>query len=56
MADSASFWDNSRHDGPRTAALFSDGLVVGSPGWPAWAPKALTDLWPIGGTAASGLR
>jgi predicted ABC-type ATPase len=56
MADSASFWDNSRHDGPRTVALFSDGLVVGRPGWPAWAPKALTDLWLSGGTAASGLR
>ena len=47
LADSATFWDNSRPDGPRMAALFSDGLVVGSPDWPAWAPTAITDLGPV---------
>lgn len=46
LSDTATCWDNSRRDGPRIAALFSDGLVVGSPEWPAWAPTVLTDLWP----------
>jgi predicted ABC-type ATPase len=49
MTDSATFWDNSRHDGPRTVALFSDGVVVGSPDWPSWTPTALTDAWPNDG-------
>jgi predicted ABC-type ATPase len=48
LADSATFWDNSRHDGPRSVALFSDGLVVGSPNWPSWTPEAMTDRWPKG--------
>jgi predicted ABC-type ATPase len=46
MANSATFWDNSHHDGPRTVALFSDGLIVGSADWPSWTPTAITDFWP----------
>jgi predicted ABC-type ATPase len=49
LTDSATCWDNSRHDGPRTVALFSDGLVVGRPDWPAGAPAAISDLWPNDG-------
>jgi predicted ABC-type ATPase len=48
IVDSATVWDNSRHDGPRIVALFSDGLIVGSPNWPSWSPRAMTDLWPMG--------
>jgi predicted ABC-type ATPase len=48
LADSATFWDNSRHDGPRSVALFSDGLVVGNPNWPSWTPETLADRWPMG--------
>jgi predicted ABC-type ATPase len=48
LADSATFWDNSGHDGPRSVALFIDGVVVGSPNWASWAPKAMTNLWPKG--------
>jgi predicted ABC-type ATPase len=45
-ADSATFWDNAHHSGPRQVALFTDGLVVGRPDWPGWAPTELTDRWP----------
>jgi predicted ABC-type ATPase len=48
LVDSAAFWDNSRHDGPRTAALLTDGLVIGLPHWPSWAPEELTTAWPAG--------
>lgn len=44
----ATFWDNSDRNGPRLVALFSDGLPVGSPDWPGWADRALTDRWPTG--------
>lgn len=46
MADSATFWDNAHHDGPRTVALFSEGVIVGRPEWPSWTQTALTDIWP----------
>jgi len=46
LADSATFWDNSGYDGPRTAALLTDGLVVGLPHWPSWASEVLTTAWP----------
>ena len=49
LVDSATFWDNSGHDGPRIVGLFSDGLPVGSPDWPWWAPVAVTDSWPSTG-------
>jgi predicted ABC-type ATPase len=45
-ADSATFWDNSEHAGPRCVAMFIDSLVVGSPEWPGWAPADLLDRWP----------
>ncbi|MGP8008022.1 MAG: zeta toxin family protein [Acidimicrobiales bacterium] len=45
-ANSATFWDNSQHAGPRQAAMFIDGLVVGSSEWPGWAPADLTIRWP----------
>ena len=44
----ATFWDNSRHDGPRMVALFSDGLPVGAPRWPTWTDSALSRRWPSG--------
>ena len=48
LSGSATFWDDSRHGGPRMAALFSDGVVVGTPEWPPWTPAVITDLWPSG--------
>jgi predicted ABC-type ATPase len=45
-ASSATFWDNSQLAGPRQVALFIDGLVVGRPMWPTWAPADLTRRWP----------
>jgi predicted ABC-type ATPase len=45
-AGSATFWDNSSVDGPRQAAVFIEGVVVGTPTWPAWTPAALSDRWP----------
>ena len=46
LADSATFWDNSGHDGPRTVGRFIDGLPVGRPDWPRWTPDVLVDRWP----------
>ncbi len=46
LADSAGFWDNAGHDGPRLVALFSDGVVVGTPEWPECAPTELVTRWP----------
>lgn len=46
LADTATFWDNSRHNGPMLVALFTDGLPVGAMNWPSWAPEALTQRWP----------
>lgn len=44
-ADLATFWDNATPDGPRRVAMFIEGIVVGIPDWPAWAPEAVTDRW-----------
>jgi predicted ABC-type ATPase len=44
-AGSATFWDNSQLDGPRRVAMFIEGITVGTPEWPAWAPEALNDRW-----------
>jgi predicted ABC-type ATPase len=41
-AQSASFWDNSRLDGPDLVAAFAGGQLVAPPHWPPWAPDALT--------------
>jgi predicted ABC-type ATPase len=46
LADSATFWDNSRRDGPCIVGLFSEGLAVGYPDWPSWAPDVLAHRWP----------
>lgn len=46
LADTATFWDNSRHDGPRQTALLANGLTVGSPTWPTWCPVELSSRWP----------
>ncbi len=45
-AASATFWDNANLNGPRPVATFIDGVVVGNPEWPDWAPADLTDRWP----------
>jgi predicted ABC-type ATPase len=47
-ATSATFWDNSHRHGPTMVALFGDGLAVGAPDWPSWAPTEITDRWPTG--------
>jgi len=46
VVDSSTFWDNSHRDGPDVVALLANGMVVGSPTWPAWAPADLVDRWP----------
>jgi predicted ABC-type ATPase len=46
LSDSATFWDNSRRDGPCIVGLFNEGVAVGHPDWPAWAPDLLEDRWP----------
>ncbi len=46
LADAATVYDNSHHDGPRPVAVFASGLPVGTPAWPSWAPAALTLRWP----------
>lgn len=45
-ADTATFYDNSAARGPRIIAQLAGGFVVGSPEWPAWAPRTLTSRWP----------
>src|SRR6185437_16557367 len=42
QSDTADVWDNAAHDGPNMVAQFSDGVLVGSPGWPAWTPEDLS--------------
>lgn len=48
QADTADVWDNAAHDGPKMVAQFSDGVLVGSPRWPAWAPRELATRWAAG--------
>lgn len=43
--DSATVYDNSALKGPRIVAQMSQGLVVGSPGWPTWTPPQLSSRW-----------
>lgn len=45
-ADSATFYDNSAISGPRIAAQFTGGFLIGSPTWPTWTPAALVSRWP----------
>jgi predicted ABC-type ATPase len=46
IADTSSFWDNARRDGPALVAFFEDGFIVGKPSWPDWAPEVLATRWP----------
>jgi predicted ABC-type ATPase len=46
LADNATVYDNSRRKGPRIVAQLSGGVVIGSPSWPDWTPRALRDRWP----------
>ncbi|MGI8683569.1 MAG: AAA family ATPase [Acidimicrobiales bacterium] len=46
FADSAEVFDNSG-PGPTTVATFVAGDIVGRPRWPAWAPAALVNRWPM---------
>jgi predicted ABC-type ATPase len=43
--DSATCYDGSGMRGPRIVAQISGGYLIGSPSWPAWAPRDLTSLW-----------
>lgn len=54
LADHATVWDNSRHDGPVKVAQLSCGLPIGDPRWPAWAPAGLTRRWPASRSAGRG--
>jgi len=45
LADTASVWDNSSHEGPHAVALFVGGLPVGDPTWPDWTPQAVCTRW-----------
>ncbi len=46
LSDLATVYDNSRLRGPRIVARLSDGLMVGAPAWPTWAPDILRLRWP----------
>ena len=49
MADVATCWDNSRHNGPDEVATFFDGVPVSTPHWPRWTAAELTTRWPATG-------
>jgi predicted ABC-type ATPase len=40
--DQAAVYDNHGIKGPRIVAQMRDGLIVGSPTWPDWAPTPRT--------------
>lgn len=43
MADRSDFFDNGSAQRPfRRVATYEHGLLLGRPGWPSWAPTALT--------------
>jgi predicted ABC-type ATPase len=44
--DAATFWDNAGRAGPEIVGLFTDGVIVGKPSWPAWALPDLARRWP----------
>jgi predicted ABC-type ATPase len=44
--DTATIYDNSTLKGPRVVAQMSGGHVIGTPAWPAWAPRGLSSRWP----------
>lgn len=41
LADTAVFYDNSRHEGPRIVAELTAGMATGRAGWPDWTPQPL---------------
>lgn len=45
-AETATFYDNSRRDGPRIVAQLSGGIAIGAPSWPGWTAEALRSRWP----------
>lgn len=42
---SASFWDNSKLDGPVLVAELVNGQLLSPPRWPSWTPDVLTARW-----------
>jgi predicted ABC-type ATPase len=44
LADGATFYDNSHHDGPRIVAQITAGLATGRGPWPDWTPGPLLAL------------
>ena len=45
-AETATFYDNSRRDGPRIVAQLSGGIAIGAPSWPGWTAEPLRSRWP----------
>jgi predicted ABC-type ATPase len=45
-AETATFYDNSRRDGPRIVAQLSGGIAIGAPSWPGWTAEPLLSRWP----------
>jgi predicted ABC-type ATPase len=45
-AETTTFYDNSRRDGPRIVAQLSGGVVIGAPSWPGWTAEPLRSRWP----------
>jgi predicted ABC-type ATPase len=45
-AETATFYDNSRRDGPRIVAQLSGGIAIGAPSWPGWTAEPLLSQWP----------
>jgi predicted ABC-type ATPase len=45
-AETATFYDNSRRNGPRIVAQLSVGIAIGAPSWPAWTAEPLLSQWP----------
>jgi predicted ABC-type ATPase len=43
LADAATCWDNTRHDGPTEVATFLDGVGAYTPRWPAWVAPVLAE-------------
>lgn len=46
LADTATFYDNSHHEGPRIVARFAGGVPSDDVRWPEWAPGPLVALTP----------
>jgi predicted ABC-type ATPase len=45
-AETATFYDNARRDGPRIVAQLSGGIAIGAPSWPGWTAEPLRSRWP----------